>query len=251
MSTKKQRLDLLLLEKGMVPSRQRAKAMILAGKVLVNQRPITKAGHLVGLNENVDIKGKDIPYVSRGGLKLEGALQKFDLNIIDSVCLDVGASTGGFTDCLLQNGAARVYAIDVGYGQLAWKLRQDPRVVVVERTNIRHLSTNTIGERVDLATIDVSFISLKVVIPVVKAFLKDEGVILALIKPQFEVGRDQVGKGGVVRDPALHHTVVHNLSSFFEASGFNCETVLPSPLLGPKGNREFFSLLRRRPGINT
>ena len=228
----------------MVSSRQRAKAMIMAGKVLVNDRLVTKAGHLVGLDERIEIRGTDIPYVSRGGLKLEGALQQLNLELQNSVCLDVGASTGGFTDCLLQYGAARVYAVDVGYGQLAWKLRQDPRVVVLERTNIRHLPRESIPEPIDLATIDVSFISLKIVIPVVTSFLKGQAVILALIKPQFEVGRDQVGKGGVVRDPALHQAVIHCLVTHFEASGLICETVIPSPILGPKGNREFFLLLR-------
>ena len=230
----------------MVSSRQRAKAMIMAGKVLVNDRLVTKAGHLVGLDERIEIRGTDIPYVSRGGLKLEGALQQLNLELQNRVCLDVGASTGGFTDCLLQYGAARVYAVDVGYGQLAWKLRQDPRVVVLERTNIRHLPRESIPEPIDLATIDVSFISLKIVIPVVTSFLKGQAVILALIKPQFEVGRDQVGKGGVVRDPALHKAVIHHLVTHFEASGLIRETVIPSPILGPKGNREFFLLLRCR-----
>lgn len=247
MPANKQRLDRLLVEKGMAPSRQRAQAMIMAGKVLVNNRPAAKAGCLVGLNDRVELKGKDIAYVSRGGLKLEGALQKLELGLSGSVCLDVGASTGGFTDCLLQKGAARVYAVDVGYGQLAWKLRQDPRVVVIERTNIRHLSTETIAESVDLATIDVSFISLRIVVPVVRPFLKNKARILALIKPQFEVGKDQVGKGGVVRDAVLHRNVVQNLSAFFAASGFIYETVIPSPILGPKGNREFFILLQHRP----
>lgn len=234
----------------MVPSRQRAKAMIMAGKVLVNDRPVTKAGHLVGRDERIEIRGTDMPYVSRGGLKLEGALRQLNLELQNRVCLDVGASTGGFTDCLLQYGAARVYAVDVGYGQLAWKLRQDPRVVVLERTNIRHLPKESIPEPIDLATIDVSFISLKIVIPVVASFLKGQAVILALIKPQFEVGRDQVGKGGVVRDPALHQAVIHRLVTHFEASGLIRETVIPSPILGPKGNREFFLLLRCQPGMN-
>jgi 23S rRNA (cytidine1920-2'-O)/16S rRNA (cytidine1409-2'-O)-methyltransferase len=232
----------------MVPSRQRAKAMIMAGKVLVNDRPVTKAGLLVGKDERIEIRGTDIPYVSRGGLKLEGALRQLNLDLQNRVCLDVGASTGGFTDCLLQNGAARVYAVDVGYGQLAWKLRQDPRVVVLERTNIRHLPKESIPDPIDLATIDVSFISLKIVIPVVASFLKGQAVVLALIKPQFEVGRDQVGKGGVVRDPALHQAVIHRLTTHFEASGLIREAVIPSPILGPKGNREFFLLLRCQPG---
>ncbi len=218
--------------------------MIMAGKILVNNRPVSKAGFLVSQDERIEQKGKDIPYVSRGGLKLDGALQALKLKLNGFVCLDVGASTGGFTDCLLQNGAARVYAVDVGYGQLAWKLRQDPRVVVIERTNIRHMPVEAIGELVDMATIDVSFISLKIVVPAVIAFLKNSACILALIKPQFEVGKNQVGKGGVVRDAVLHSRVIRDLTAFFIESGLSCETVIPSPILGPKGNREFFILLR-------
>lgn len=221
--------------------------MIMAGKVLVNNRPVDKAGFLAGQDDGIELKGKDIPYVSRGGLKLEGALQSLELNPAGLVCLDVGASTGGFSDCLLQNGAARVYAVDVGYGQLAWKLRQDPRVEVIERTNIRHLPADAIAEPVDLATIDVSFISLKIVVPVVAAFLKNGARILALIKPQFEVGKNQVGKGGVVRDANLHTHVIQSLSAFFIEFGLISETVVPSPILGPKGNREFFILLQHRP----
>jgi 23S rRNA (cytidine1920-2'-O)/16S rRNA (cytidine1409-2'-O)-methyltransferase len=247
LSVKKQRLDRLLVEKGIAPSRQRAQAMIMSGKVLVNNRPVDKAGFLVGQNDGIELKGKDIPYVSRGGLKLEGALQSFELSPAGFVCLDVGASTGGFTDCLLQNGAARVYAVDVGYGQLAWKLRQDPRVAVIERTNIRHMQTDAIPESVDLATIDVSFISLKIVVPAVAGFLKNGARILALIKPQFEVGKDQVGKGGVVRDANLHTRVIQSLTAFFVELGFLSQPVIPSPILGPKGNREFFILLQHQP----
>ncbi len=221
--------------------------MIMSGKVLVNNRPVDKAGFLVGQNDGIELKGKDIPYVSRGGLKLEGALQSFELSPAGFVCLDVGASTGGFTDCLLQNGAARVYAVDVGYGQLAWKLRQDPRVAVIERTNIRHMQTDAIPESVDLATIDVSFISLKIVVPAVAGFLKNGARILALIKPQFEVGKDQVGKGGVVRDANLHTRVIQSLTAFFVELGFLSQPVIPSPILGPKGNREFFILLQHQP----
>ena len=251
MSKIKRRLDLLLVDKGLAPSRQRARALIMAGKILVNGLPAAKAGALVSADDSIELKGGDIPYVSRGGLKLEGALNEISLNITDCTCLDVGASTGGFTDCLLQNGAACVYAVDVGYGQLAWKLRQDPRVVAIERTNIRHMPLAMIPEAVDLATIDVSFISLKIVVPAVMAFLKAEAFILALIKPQFEVGKDQVGKGGVVRDPTLHNRVIKDLSSFFSGTGLGCENVIPSPILGPKGNREFFILLHHKdPGKN-
>jgi 23S rRNA (cytidine1920-2'-O)/16S rRNA (cytidine1409-2'-O)-methyltransferase len=244
LSDSKLRLDRLLVARGMAPSRQRARAMIMAGKILVNNRPADKAGILVGPADRIELKGGDIPYVSRGGLKLEGALQALEMDVAGRICLDVGASTGGFTDCLLQHGAVRVYAVDVGYGQLAWKLRQDPRVVVIERTNIRYLPAEALNEAVDLATIDVSFISLKIVVPVVAAFLKPDGRILALIKPQFEVGRYHVGKGGVVRDESLHTQVIQDLSSFFSEKNLRCEKIVPSPILGPKGNREFFILLQ-------
>jgi 23S rRNA (cytidine1920-2'-O)/16S rRNA (cytidine1409-2'-O)-methyltransferase len=233
-----------LVDKGLAASRQRARDLILAGKIQVNKLPAAKAGTLVSEADSIELKGGDIPYVSRGGLKLAGALSELGLDIDGCTCLDVGASTGGFTDCLLQNGAARVYAVDVGYGQLAWKIRQDPRVVAIERTNIRHMPVDKIPEAIDVATIDASFISLKIVVPAVAAFLKKEGFILALIKPQFEVGKDLVGKGGVVRDPKLHDRVIEDLSSFFSGSGFDCQDVVSSALLGPKGNREFFILLQ-------
>lgn len=240
---RKKRLDLLLVDRGLAPSRQRAQALIMAGSVLVNNQPAAKAGAQVSERDLIEVKSGSNPYVSRGGLKLEGALKTLSLDVSDRICLDVGASTGGFTDCLLQNGAMRVYAVDVGYGQLAWKLRQDERVVVIERTNIRNMPGERVPETVDIATIDVSFISLKIVVPAVMAFLKPEGLILALIKPQFEVGKNQVGKGGVVRNPELHDRVIEDLSNFFAASGLGCAGVVPSPILGPKGNREFFILL--------
>jgi 23S rRNA (cytidine1920-2'-O)/16S rRNA (cytidine1409-2'-O)-methyltransferase len=236
---------MLLVERRLAPSRQRARALIMAGKVLVDNRPANKAGVLVPATASILLKQKDIPYASRGGLKLEGAIQSLAINPKGCICLDVGASTGGFTDCLLQYGAARVYAFDVGYGQLAWKLRQDRRVVVIERTNIRHMAAEAISESVDLVTIDVSFISLKIVVPAVTVFMGRGARILALIKPQFEVGRNQVGKGGVVRVSALHKEVIEQLSAFFQARGLTSGGVLPSPILGPKGNREFFILLER------
>jgi 23S rRNA (cytidine1920-2'-O)/16S rRNA (cytidine1409-2'-O)-methyltransferase len=242
---KKQRLDRFLVEKSIAPSRQRAQAMIMAGKILVNNLPVDKAGYLVSKNDNVELKVKDIPYVSRGGLKLEAALRSLELNITGLICIDVGASTGGFTDCLLQNGADRVYAVDVGYGQLAWKLRKDSRVVVIERTNIRNMPIEVIPEAVDIVTIDVSFISLKIVVPAVTTFMKKDALILALIKPQFEVGKGQVGKGGIVKDPKLHAEVIENLTVFFSSRGLVRKRVLPSLILGPKGNREFFLLLGR------
>ena len=234
----------MLVAKGLAQSRQRSQAMIMAGKVLVNDRPVDKPGFYVSPGDTVELKGNDIPYVSRGGLKLEAALQKFQLDVTESICIDVGASTGGFTDCLLQRGAERVYAVDVGYGQLAWKLRQDPRVIVIERTNIRHMAADTIPAPVDLVTIDVSFISLKIVVPVIVKFLKPDASILALIKPQFEVGKSQVGKGGVVRNPELHQQVIEDLSDFFGSIKLTPQSVCPSPLLGPKGNHEFFIFLK-------
>jgi len=243
MADKKTRLDRLLVEKGMVQSRERGRARIMAGEVLVNLLPVDKPGAQVPVGAHITLKGTDIPYVSRGGLKLEAALTGLSLDINGFECLDIGASTGGFTDCLLQHGARRVFAVDVGYGQLAWKLRQDPRVKLLERTNIRHLPAEAIGTKVDLVTIDVSFISLKIVVPSARKFMKENGSILALIKPQFEVGRGQLGKGGVVRDKKLHDTVLQDLSLFFQEIGFVPRQIIPSPVLGPKGNREFIIFL--------
>ncbi len=244
MPTNKYRLDLRLVETARVNSRQRARAMIMAGKVFVNGQRIDKPGYMVSSKDLIECKAEDIPYVSRGGLKLEAALHHFGLDVTAATCLDVGASTGGFTDCLLQHGAKRVYAVDVGYGQLAWKIRQDPRVIVIERSNVRHMAAEAIPERVDLITIDVSFISLKIVVPAVKQFMKTEASILALIKPQFEVGKGQVGKGGVIRDSQMHQQVIQALSDFFHTQQLKARPVYPSPLLGPKGNREFFVLLK-------
>ena len=244
MSACKKRLDLVVLEKGLVHSRQRAQALIMAGKVLVNNHVVDKPGTPVFPEDDIVLQEKDHPYVSRGGLKLEKALHTLGIDINGYVCLDVGASTGGFTDCLLQHGAGRVYAVDVGYGQLAWKLRQNPRVVVIERMNIRHMQPETLPQLVDLVTIDVSFISLKIVVPDVLKYMKKSAGILALVKPQFEVGKKNVGKGGVVRDPVLHTQVIDNLSDFFVKKHLFCEWVIPSPILGPKGNREFFMSLK-------
>ncbi|PLX54331.1 MAG: TlyA family rRNA (cytidine-2'-O)-methyltransferase [Desulfobacteraceae bacterium] len=244
MSAGKKRLDRVVVEKGLVHSRQRAQALIMAGKVLVNNHIVDKSGTLVFPDDDIVLQGDDHPYVSRGGVKLEKALHTLGININGFVCLDVGASTGGFTDCLLQHGAGRVYAVDVGYGQLAWKLRQNPRVVVIERMNIRHMQLETLPQLVDLVTIDVSFISLKKVVPEILKFMKKSAGILALIKPQFEVGKKNVGKGGVVRDPVLHTQVIENLSEFFVKKHLFSEWVIPSPILGPKGNREFFISLK-------
>lgn len=246
MTEKRIRLDRYLVEKGLVLSRERARDKILSGDVLVNRFPVDKPGTLVGTDAHVELKGPDIPYVSRGGIKLEAALKAFPVRVQDSECLDIGASTGGFTDCLLQHGARRVFAVDVGYGQLAWKLRQDPRVVVLERQNIRHLSENAIETQVDLITIDVSFISLKIVVPAALKFMKEKASILALIKPQFEVGKGHVGKGGVVRNKAQHDAVLNELRCFFHEIGLSSNQLIPSPVLGSKGNREFIIFLTRQ-----
>lgn len=245
MAPTKIRLDQFLVDKRLAPSRQRAKALIMAGQVRVDGLPRDKPGTLVSTVAKIDLTGQDMPYVSRGGLKLAKALDHFAVAPQGWVCMDIGASTGGFTDCLLKNGAARVFAVDVGYGQLAWTLRQDPRVVVMERTNIRHLAVDAVDQPVDMVTIDVSFISLKIVVPAALGFIRPGGIILALIKPQFEVGRDKVGKGGVVRDPVLHDTVIEDLSGYFAQHGLKCRGVVPSPIFGPKGNREFIIALDR------
>jgi 23S rRNA (cytidine1920-2'-O)/16S rRNA (cytidine1409-2'-O)-methyltransferase len=243
--TEKKRLDMLVVDMGLAPSRQRAQALIMAGKILVNKIPLDKPGIKISTDSQVTLKGGVMPYVSRGGLKLEGALRALDYSPEGMICMDVGASTGGFTDCLLQHGATKVYAVDVGYGQLAWTLRQDPRVVPIERTNIRHIAPARIPERIDLVTIDVSFISLRLVIPPVMDLLSTGGDILALIKPQFEVGKGNVGKGGVVRAPEARLEAVDGLKAFFRQMGLQCGPVVPSPIRGPKGNQEFIIQLTR------
>ena len=240
MAKKKQRLDILLKEKGIVPTRSRAQALIMAKAVLVNGKPVTKAGHLVNPDDEIILKDRGCPYVSRAGLKLEKALRHFDIEVKDRVCIDVGASTGGFTHCLLKHGAKLVYAVDVGYGQLDWRLRNRKDVINLERTNIRYLDPRLIAEEPDIATIDTSFISLKIVVPSVLGLLKGEGEIIALIKPQFEAGRKKVGKGGIVRDSKVHEEVIGELASFFEKElSLEVKGVIPSPILGAKGNREF------------
>lgn len=241
MASRRLRLDKLLMERGLASSRRQAEALILAGKVRVEGRRAAKAGQAVSLDAKLELlESEEDHYVSRGGLKLESALESFSLEPAGLVVMDVGASTGGFTDCLLQRGARRVYAVDVGYGQLAWRLRRDPRVVAVERTNIRYLKAEQVPELVDLAVIDASFISLKKVIPRALDFLRPGGRLLALIKPQFEAGRGQVGKGGVVRAPEVHRRVVEEIQAFCRELGLEIQGVVESPLLGPKGNREFF-----------
>jgi 23S rRNA (cytidine1920-2'-O)/16S rRNA (cytidine1409-2'-O)-methyltransferase len=241
---KKIRLDRLLVERGLSPARERARALIMSGAVLVDEAIVDKAGTQVPTDSTIRIKGEDNPYVSRGGLKLKGALEEFGIEPKGSVVLDVGVSTGGFTDCLLHKGAKKVYAVDVGYGQLAWKLRTDERVVLFERENIRYFSGDGIDDEIDLATIDVSFISLKLVLPAVVRLIKKGAVILALIKPQFEAGKADVGKKGVVRDPVVHERVINDIVAFSREIGCAVVGTCESPITGPAGNREFFLYAR-------
>jgi len=234
----KKRLDLLMVERGLADSRQQAQRLIMAGQVLVDNYPVDKPGTPVPVAADLRVKSAP-PYVSRGGLKLEAALEAFALAVQGQVAADVGASTGGFTDCLLQRGAARVYAIDVGYGQLAWKLQQDPRVVVMDRTNARYLQE--LPEPVDLVTVDISFISLKVVLPATMGWLGPGGQIVALIKPQFEADPQDVGKGGVVRDPAVHRHVLADITGWADKQGLALQGLIRSPITGPAGNVEFLA----------
>lgn len=240
---KKERLDALLTAKGLFESRARAQAVIMAGQILVNEQKIDKPGTQVPEDAAIRILGDKLPYVSRGGLKLEKALKIFPISVEGKVVADIGASTGGFTDCALQNGAAKVYAIDVGYGQLAWKLRSDERVVNMERTNVRYLEKEHLAEMVDAATIDVAFISLDKVLPAVHKILKPEGFVIALIKPQFEAGKENVGKKGVVRDPKVHEAVINNVIAFAKNEGFGIAGLEFSPIKGPEGNIEYLLYL--------
>ena len=244
----KERLDVLLVSLGLAESRAKAQATIMAGEVYVNGQKADKSGMEVDITSNVEVRGSACPYVSRGGLKLEKALRNFGVDPTGYVCSDSGASTGGFTDCLLQQGASKVFAIDVGYGQLAWKIRNDPRVVVMERTNIRYVTPEDLGQPLDLSVIDVSFISLSLVLPVVKTLLKPTGQVLCLIKPQFEAGRDKVGKKGVVRDAAVHEEVLRNFISLAKSLGFTIRNLTFSPVKGPEGNIEFLAHLSLQPG---
>lgn len=235
----KKRIDVLLVEEGYFESRERAKKAIMAGLVFVDNQRCDKPGTEIKDGASIEVKGNPIPYVSRGGLKLEKAMKKFDLSLENAVCMDIGASTGGFTDCMLQNGAKKVFSIDVGYGQLAWKLRSDDRVVCMERTNIRNVNPEDLGEEPDFASIDVSFISLKLVLPVAKNLLKNGGNIVALIKPQFEAGREKVGKKGVVRELSTHIEVIEMISDFALENGFAIRNLEFSPIKGPEGNIEY------------
>lgn len=236
----KKRLDLVLVDKGLFPSRERARAAIMAGEVLVEGQKVTKPGARIPVDAQLKIVASPCPYVSRGGLKLQHALEVFPVDPKGKVALDAGASTGGFTDCLLKHGAIRVHAVDVGYGQLDWGLRQDPRVVVHERVNLRYLTPDILGEQVDLATLDLSFISLNKVWSAVARCLKPAGQVLALVKPQFEAGPEKVGKRGVVRDPEVHRQVLREVACGARSQGFGVQGLTFSPLLGPEGNREFF-----------
>lgn len=241
---KKERLDTLLVQRGFFESRSRAQAAIMAGQVLVNEQKIDKTGTQVAPDAVIRLLGGDLKYVSRGGLKLEKAVGCFNLDLTGKIAADIGASTGGFTDCALQNGAARVYAIDVGYGQLAWKLRSDERVVNMERTNVRYLEADSLPEKVDVATIDVAFISLDKVLPAVKKIIADDGIVIALIKPQFEAGKENVGKKGVVRDPQVHLTVINNVIATARELGFKIAGLDYSPVKGPEGNIEYLLYLK-------
>ena len=244
---KKERLDVLLCEKGLCESRSKAQAIIMEGLVFVNDQRVDKAGTPVAADANIEVRGSLCPYVSRGGLKLEKALNYFGVAPEGYVCSDSGASTGGFTDCLLQKGAKKVFAIDVGYGQLDWKIRNDDRVVVMERTNIRNVTPEQLGESLDLSVVDVSFISLKIVLPVIQKLLKPTGQVLCLIKPQFEAGKDKVGKKGVVRELSTHVEVLQNFLNMARGLGFTVVDLTFSPVKGPEGNIEFLAHLSMVP----
>lgn len=243
----KERLDVLLTQKGLCESRSRAQAMIMSGEVYVNGQKCDKAGTPVDVDAQLEIRGNACPFVSRGGLKLEKALRNFGIDPTDYVCSDSGASTGGFTDCLLQKGAKKVFAIDVGYGQLAWSIRTDERVVCMERTNIRYVTPEDLGEPLDLSVVDVSFISLKIVLPAIRALLKPTGQIVCLIKPQFEAGKEKVGKKGVVRDPAVHEEVLESFLALAAQLELTVKNLTFSPVKGPEGNIEFLGHLTMLP----
>lgn len=247
----KMRLDAAMVSAGLAASRERAKALINAGLVLVNGQKAEKSALIVDDGDEISLKGSDIPYVSRGGLKLEKAIKTFDISLQGKICCDIGASTGGFTDCMLQNGAQKVYAIDVGYGQLAWTLRQDDRVVNLERTNIRYITEEQVPEAVDFCSVDVSFISLKKVLPVVHRLLVHGGKSVVLIKPQFEAGREKVGKKGVVRDAKVHEEVIQNISTFAAEERFTIHGLTYSPVRGPEGNIEYLLFLEKSTEMGT
>ena len=247
----KERLDVLLVKRNLVESREKAKAIIMSGNVFVEGQREDKAGTTFPENVLIEVKGNKLPYVSRGGLKLEKAIANFEVDLQDKVCTDVGSSTGGFTDCMLQNGARKVFAIDVGTNQLAWKLRQDERVVCMEKTNIRYVTPEDLGEKIDFSSIDVSFISLTKVLLPIRNYLKDDGQIVALIKPQFEAGREKVGKKGVVREKSTHYEVIELVLSYAVSIGFEVLDLDFSPIKGPEGNIEYLVHLQKTEGIGT
>lgn len=246
----KQRLDVLLLSQGLVDSRQKAQALIMAGQVYCKEQKLCKAGITVKEEDIpfIEIRGKNLPYVSRGGLKLEKAMKLWDISLTDCICADIGASTGGFTDCMLQHGAKYIYAVDSGYNQLDWKLRSHPQVLSMERCNARYLTAEDIPQALDFFSVDVSFISLKLILPPLYPLLKSNGSAVCLIKPQFEAGREQVGKKGVVRDPAVHQSVIETVVSTAEALGFYCKSISYSPIRGPEGNIEYLGYFTKEPG---
>ena len=243
--SEKKRLDIALFEKGFAESREKAKALIMSGIVYVNDQKEIKAGREIKPDDILEVRGSALKYVSRGGLKLEKAMAEFPISLEGKICMDIGASTGGFTDCMLQNGASKVYSIDVGYGQLAWKLRSDDRVVNLERTNFRYVTREQIPEEIDFASVDVSFISLEKILPVMHNLLKNDGEAVCLIKPQFEAGRENVGKKGVVRDPAVHQSVIEKVASFADSCAFSVLGLEHSPVKGPEGNIEYLMFLRK------
>lgn len=242
----KKRIDILLTERNLFESRAKSQSMIMLGKILVNGQKVEKSGTLIDENAKIEIIGEEMPFVSRGGLKLQKALEVFPINLRGKICVDIGASTGGFTDCMLQNGAKKIYAIDVGYGQLAWKLRNDERVKNLERTNIRNVTKENFEEILEFATIDVAFISLEKVLPVAKEILSESGEIVALIKPQFEAGREKVGKKGVVRDKKVHAEVLEKILKFAREIDFKVCGLDFSPIKGPEGNIEYLSYLSKK-----
>ncbi len=241
----KERLDVLLVNRGLAPSREKAKAMIMEGNVFVENQREDKAGSSFDVNANIEIKGNTLKYVSRGGLKLEKAMTHFGIELTDKICMDIGASTGGFTDCMLQNGAKKVYAVDVGYGQFAWKLRQDERVVCMEKTNIRYVTPEDIADRLDFASVDVSFISLTKVLEPARNLLQDDGEMVCLIKPQFEAGREKVGKKGVVREKSVHEEVICKVIDYAVSIGFVVLNLEYSPIKGPEGNIEYLVYIKK------
>lgn len=239
------RLDIALTEQGLVQSREKAKTLIMSGLVYVDNQKADKPGMTISSEAKIEVRGNSIPFVSRGGLKLDKAVKNFGLSLADKICMDIGASTGGFTDCMLQNGAKKVFAVDVGYGQLDYKLRIDERVCNMERTNIRYVTMEQIGHPLDFASIDVSFISLKLVLPVLNSLLRDEGQAVCLIKPQFEAGKGKVGKKGVVRQPEIHLEVIENVVEFTLQSGFSILALDFSPVKGPQGNIEYLMYIQK------